>query len=1237
MEASLSPGHFARTPVRNGLEESSLLQFVNDWQRNKENMQPPHYHIRVQFDYDEILNKYKHIDNLHFLALLLQSLYLTFSKKEYHPVFLPNGLSSHVSVYLIPYTGVNCCFADEDVNPDVSLYKIASQYLRLITKTHNGVVYASSSSAKVEALGFRERDKDLLIFPLLYLTKPDSINDQIIDNYYRIFEANGMADHNTIKNGFIYKTKSNDSRPFNNAGKEDPREAIADMLLDEARQRLLIQFAAIHPKKQEAKNPDEILTLGREIIAKFIPDILEFTKHKSRFTFSILGYLLNLQKPEFSFCPKEEMNTRIKQIVQETSNFAIELGEGIHQIVQNAIQHSQNHECFISIFKETHKNDERLVVRISDLNGEKGIVETFKQTLATEEKLDKFNQPDVKLSLNQLVGDFNDSSESALNAWYNYRKVDSSGHIGLTMFHNTLKKCSYHCLEIISNPEYISKKENIYYAPNSAGEQQHSEKFTIPGTHFYFTIPIDYDQKMSPVNLVQLANNNAFNENYLAFSKYLDYKSSNKMWDDKSAELENSNSHLYSWDVKSFEDKKKAVENFKDFWSKLMAPELRDCKTIYWCDIKNNERKLFFEKLKDSTICEVFLKGFFAAASSYAHKKGADSPLLFYFKNLPASFINTLQSVSVPLSLLDYPTGLQVFFSCEDIKNSVYPNQAILTGDNVGHVVQNAYIMSLEHGETSFDYSHYQNVSDILDLYKSMLKVPETVIQVCPFTVFEHPGNKTKLPQFFTNLENIANKRIISTQKEERGYLFEDIHVRLGNKVHTDSFYEMSFLFHRTSVANRVAFFIVRKLKSILMKYAKGEKRDIVFYGYASYSQSLIFSLREMLTEYFKDRVGINIYYASYQYNIQSEANPGQMPIQIYSFREKSDSNNSTAVIQIVPIASTLTTFDKMWAEYKRARGEEKPKLISNYTIFLVRNKNDPFAAPHTSPTPPSGDLFTETPETPDDTKVMPDGITQIEGELWKSIDPNKRIVTVDTDKLVELKDKPEVAYICSARSSWHKPIDCPQCFPEEVWEEIPLIETDRSSTVPAFQFYQTDTPENKVPPIDKSRSDLDDIKVKKAKDDIKVKFEEMQGCVYYGHIVRGENHYQYYFDTQKYIAKPKIQQLVINWLIDKQEKDVKIRQEQKEATPVLNVIFAPEHNTNSGFSQLVNAYYFNGTAEIVSINVHKQFRPNFICEHNALQQTIKRLFLEKSVVRFYFVDDGIITGKSFQRANSLS
>jgi len=181
------------------------------------------------------------------------------------------------------------------------------------------------------------------------------------------------------------------------------------------------------------------------------------------------------------------------------------------------------------------------------------------------------------------------------------------------------------------------------------------------------------------------------------------------------------------------------------------------------------------------------------------------------------------------------------------------------------------------------------------------------------------------------------------------------------------------------------------------------------------------------------------------------------------------------------------------------------------------------------------------------------------------------------------------------------------------------LVETDPTSTVPALQIRYKGNQVVKT-----------EIRSKKEYQ----RFQELRGCVSYDHICRRQNHYQFYIDTQRYFYN--VKEMVKKWLED---QSVEAFTESRE--PVLNIIFSPEHNTNIGFVQYVNTYYFNGLAEIVSINVDKQFRSNFICEHAALRQIISelhrdRLDSEFLPVRFYFVDDTVITGDTLKKANGL-
>jgi len=584
--------------------------------------------------------------------------------------------------------------------------------------------------------------------------------------------------------------------------------------------------------------------------------------------------------------------------------------------------------------------------------------------------------------------------------------------------------------------------------------------------------------------------------------------------------------------------------------------------------------------------------------------------------------MDIFQEVSVSLSLMDFSQKLQVFFSCAEIdcydeENNHQPIQLVVLGNNVGNVVQNAYIMSLEHGEKCIDMNYYTRASEIqmpyIDILKNKDEITAHKIQpqlVCPFNVIIKEFIPNNIPRYFKQIEKIASRPLVNERKGYRGYKFTNIHMRLGNKVHTDSFYELSFLFYRTSVANRVAFYILQKIKDDLYNI----NGDIVFYGYASYSQAIIFSLKEMFEEYLKNNPRRNIYniethYATFQYNLQSESfysNAAKNADKIKIFSTLKIDNNkkkNTFVVQIVPIGSTLTTFDKMRAKYLKGRNlYEKSNVIANFNVFLAHDN--------------------------DNNKDKISGCSKIEKEFWNSIDTNKQIVNVNIKKLIELSSNPNINYIINRKSEWWHPIECEQCFPETMQEEEPLIETDPTSTVPALQIYQkSEFSENNSNGNDFSDSLTNNI----------LRLSELNDCVYYGHLLRGKYHYQYYIDTQEYISKTIIKINLINWLT---EKRVKENNDKKRITPLLNIIFSPEHNTNVGFSQLVNAYYFNGTAEVVSVNVDKQFRSNFICEHDALRQTIERLHMEnpneEELVRFFFVDDSIISGSSYHRARDL-
>jgi hypothetical protein len=1209
MEYPITTGEYARVPVPAHEEEKLLESAVNNWRKEKERLERPLYHIRVKFEDDF------HIDNLQFLAMFMQQVYFTCfnTGKNFIPdEFVPENLNKRLSIFLLPHSRASWKFAykdfeDSGTDADTALYSQASQYLRLIAKMHNGVIFGCSRSGKAEAVKFEKRSRDNTFFPLIYLA---DTNSNV--NYHAIFDRSGMPDASIIEKGFTYQVKENDPRPFNKAGSSNPHEAVADLILDETRTRLLNFFASIDEFGQSGEiTHDEILESGRKNISEFIKKITDYTAMCDRFTFALFGYLL--------LSNKKGDNEAIAKDMEETMRLARELGDGIRQIVQNAIQHSQHHICFISL----NQVDGQLYVRVTDLNEQGTIIRNFEEILQKEKKHDIFLRNNTDITINHLISEFT-SDDNALTAWYAYRKTDSAAHIGLTMFNNTLKRCQCGEFQIISSTKSIPQQNNVYI--RSQKNNYSLPNRVIPGTQIYFSIPIATLVNSSPVNLVQLANNNAFSENHIAFAHFLDYKISQDKWKGLKSDLDNVSNPLYHFQIPNIDSKVEAQNKWKYFWIGLMNSPSGEQNQIHLCDI--NDTPPLKEFLTNRDHCEVFTKGFLAAASVYSVETVPEGveycPLCLYFLNLPDHFIDLFQEVSIPLSLMDFSQNLQVYFSCAEKHNTTddtyQPKRLLILGNCVGRTIQNAYIMSLEYGERSIDKNYYDYASVMLSPYKDKLEPPVTLL-VCPFTVFEQPNDRNELPEYFTRFAGIASRDLACVDKDKRGYKFKNIHMRLGNKVHVRSFYEMSFLFYRTTVVNRVAFYILQKIIGDLCNV----EDNIVFYGYASYSQALIFSLKEMLETYFrKDSKYKNkkVYYAIYQYNLQTESYlaqsnrysnddlsdiPARDKMQIYSELKKCEGSNiNTSVVQIVPIGSTLTTFDKMWAKYlKDRKSTENSKIVKNYNVFLIRDANEKDEG----------------------------GLSNIERDLWDSINTDERTITVNVkDKLQYLEDAPNISYIITEESPWCRPTECDYCFPDDISKEIPLVETDPTSTVPSLQIYpidpvrpDTSTGINFATPLDNTNKII--------------RLTELMDCVYYGHFLRGKNHYQYYFDTQKYIKKDIIKAQLEYWLKEERKKDTET---QANAALFLNIIFSPEHNTNVGFSQYVNAFYFNGTAEIVSVNVDKQFRSNFICEHDALKQTIERLYSERLnkgtpiPVKFFFVDDSIITGESYHRSRSL-
>ena len=1184
---------------RHALRDDDIIELIRKPQSVR-------YHIRIKFEYSSVTGALKENELIHlqYLAMLLESV---------NQYFMENGcvgkeLRKYLTVFLIPATGDRYPFKDRYGKIDYETYDYASRYLRLLSKTYTGVIYGvneSDNNPVVTSLDFRKNKKCNSYFPLIIIDEK-AYNSLFVESLSDI-----MEELFALKRG----------RRFCNSRDENPKIALKDFIAETDLNRIRDTL----PAEEHSR-------------------VLSFLKSRdtiSLMEFSFFAFILSIRKPRYNVYNSDFRYVNVWELAHE-------IARALKQVAQNAIQHTKAQECFFSFYfheKDIKEDSNSFIHRIacsypntcfdttagtmaleifiSDLNDKEDMLDNFVSNLSYEQNLQRVSDTNNlvghsglikcrdKLAIRNFFSVYN--PEDAREAWKDFRQEDLVAHIGLSQFAQTARKCKA-SVKVISSKSYVLTDEKKYFykvygrnniegTVNSHFDKNNS--YIIPGTQFSILMPVQLWEEDSTMGIGQLRQEKCAVENYTSFAKFLDYEEMRICLG-----LNRSSTVEPQIGVLDTRGKYQWVQRWKNYWEgKLknnitLVNENRKVKYVFNYDCDKASAVSYF---KNEDGIEVFFKGLISALDI---GRKLDINLFVAFTNLPDGILDVFRKVCVQISVKEFPENVQLFLQEKTKKDK----HIVMLGRDFSQAISNAYLLSMGHGVNGFSKEECENAIEIKMALLDGLSIPNSsdqqMIGVCPFDVILAYSEKDDRSLFEMQLKEMAEG---SLDEELIGYKLNNTHMKLGSKVHIESFYEMSFLFHRTSIANRLAFNLLRQIKKkseseLTNKFNINFVTDtILFYGYASYSKALLTSINEILREYRKrnsknmncleDKIAL----VSFQHNLMLESEETQMYYDLppQNFPGNVDMNNhlnlneEVKVIQVVPISSTLTTFDKMWRRLRDSVTEntrDKIRLAGNYTIFWVVDKH--------------GKLDEGTP-------------SDIEAKYWEQVLP-KRTIKTKLPALLNTETR-EIEYFIRSAVIWHDPLKCKLCYPQNVIYEVPLVETDSTSTVPTQQIrYQ-----GYLGGRDKLHSEKH-----------YERFEKLQNCVFYDHIGRRQNHYQFYIDTQQYFYNAK--DLIQKWLID-HSKELS----NETAEPVLHIIFSPEHNTNVGFVQYVNTYYFHGLAEIVSLNVDKQFRSNFICEHAAIKRMIEKLHRDrrdmKSLpVRFYFVDDTVITGDTLQKANGL-
>jgi hypothetical protein len=383
--------------------------------------------------------------------------------------------------------------------------------------------------------------------------------------------------------------------------------------------------------------------------------------------------------------------------------------------------------------------------------------------------------------------------------------------------------------------------------------------------------------------------------------------------------------------------------------------------------------------------------------------------------------------------------------------------------------------------------------------------------------------------------------------------------------------------FYEAEIIFHNNYYVSRFANLILKRLNFDPEKRLMLVGYENYSELLLYEIVINIREKIK---GVQAEYMIYEQRTGGKfrymgAEPSEMHVEEWQF----------AII--IPINSTLTTHNKVRESLEEEIsagycGDNKQiNIIANYALILIRSGDGPERV-------------------------------GMEKRFWREISGQ----TIKTDLIPE--NEPDVEFFVSVNTLWYSPLTCPLCFPQDYRQETPLIETNRTSVVP-------------VQMIGLCEPDLLEQMKREQDPENLCRVQKLKNVLVYNHVVRNGNHYMYYFCMEKYFVQERGR--IIEWLKEERKKRTEVK-----GRVVYDIIVSPLHYSNAGFLAEVNHYLFDNAALVLNFEIEKEFRENVKTKYSNIIGLYNDLqYMEQqALIRFHFVDDTIVSGRTYQRAKNL-
>jgi len=476
------------------------------------------------------------------------------------------------------------------------------------------------------------------------------------------------------------------------------------------------------------------------------------------------------------------------------------------------------------------------------------------------------------------------------------------------------------------------------------------------------------------------------------------------------------------------------------------------------------------------------------------------------------------------------------------------------------------------------------------------------------------PENYSDASLFARDVQEIITQDL--QHRDRFGCMIKDCHIKVGSKQHLTKFVEAELLFHNGHFNKCFAALAARKIVEQNNNEAN-KCTHVLVVGYESFSELLVCDTIDFLRD---AQVFTKINYCIYSSKKPSGKhfrynNPelSKMP----AMHNWKDFFTDTLIVFLVPVNTTLTTHDKVAAQFYEDHALNKIKSI-NIGLIVIGSETE-------------NDYWT---------------LAEKDGKTINAL----RLKPKKQEQLQSLGDS-LVWFFVKVETPWANVEECEKCYPDikggSLTDEEAIFSVSHESIVPMLQLYE-------LKPITRHDATEEAVRLENL-----TRVSNLREMLFHKPIIRKGNHHQFYFDTAKYYnfeidsekyytSKPDRDDKITPWLDVTKTKleEITIKRrahffritEDHDEVQEFDIIVAPRHFSNAQFLLHVNRVAFDGKARIIYFDAATDFRSNISAKYSNLRGFVQnvRQSKQKSLIKFHFVDDTITSGETIHRCMSI-